>query len=69
MNIAETIKEKYGNGLRLQSLITVCEDFNINKDDTHNGLTYDFIDGSLLTIKESSIYPNGFVVLTQDKRV
>lgn len=68
MNIAETIKEKCKDNNTTNILISVSKDFAINIDDTHNGLTFDFIDGSLLTIKESSIYPKGFAVTTQDKR-
>lgn len=68
MNIAETIKNKCKDNNTTNILISVSKDFAINIDDTHNGLTFDFIDGSLLTIKESSIYQKGFAVTTQDKR-
>lgn len=68
MNIAETIKDKYKNKVSIKGLITVCNDFATGRNETRHGVTYFFIDDSLLTIKLSEIYPNGYSLVTQKKR-
>ncbi len=68
MNIAETIKDQYKNKVSIRSLVTVCNDFATERNDTKHGVTYFFIDDSLLTIKLSDIYPNGYSLVTQNKR-
>lgn len=68
MNIAETIKKHCENHKTTNVLKNTCKEFAVDKTETHHGITYDFIDGSVLTIKQASWVDRGFIVVIQNKR-